>query len=229
MGLKKSWKRALQLYERAAAQGHARAQTFTGLRYEHGQGVKINYKAAALWYRRAADQEFPDAESNLGTMFYNGKGAPQSYEEAVRWFRLAVAQGEPNALFRLGTCYGQGRGVPRNTRKALRSPSALRHKGTPVPRWSAKGSRRVPRPLQPCRRRAPRHDRRRGRRSQRGLPAHSARCATALGVATVARRLRRGSSRCGAAATASRRGPHRRRGDVDASLAAMHHCHPTAD
>ncbi|KAJ1445334.1 hypothetical protein M885DRAFT_402844, partial [Pelagophyceae sp. CCMP2097] len=66
MGLKQSHKQAVQLYQLAAAQGNALAQTALGSCYESGEGVKIDFKAAALWYRRAAEQAYPLAQANLG-------------------------------------------------------------------------------------------------------------------------------------------------------------------
>jgi hypothetical protein len=120
IGLKKNLKRAIQLYECAAAQGHAHAQSALGRTYERGDGVKIDYKTAAQWHRRAAEQDYPLAQSNLGTMFYHGKGVPQSYDEAVRWYRLAAAQGHADALYYLGVCCAKGQGMPKDYVEALR-------------------------------------------------------------------------------------------------------------
>jgi TPR repeat protein len=120
MGLKQSFKRAFQLFEHAAAQGHAVAQYNLGINYDFGKGVKIDYKTAAHWYRRAAEQGIPQAQYNLGLLFYNGTGVAQSYDEAVKWYRLAAAQGEPSALFNLGACYSNGHGVPEDDHEALR-------------------------------------------------------------------------------------------------------------
>ncbi|KAJ1461210.1 hypothetical protein M885DRAFT_432764 [Pelagophyceae sp. CCMP2097] len=117
LGLKQSHKRAIQLYELAAAQGHAPAQNRFGHYYNVGNGVKINYKTAAHWYRRAAEQGHPQAQLNIGLMFYAGKG---SYDEAARWYRLAAAQGHADALYNLGRCYANDQGVPQDYHEALR-------------------------------------------------------------------------------------------------------------
>jgi hypothetical protein len=120
MGLRKSPKRALQLYQLAAAQGHAGGQSHLGSCYESGQGVKINFKTAAQWYRRAAEQGFPHAQCRLAGIFHGGTGVAQSYDEAVKWWGLAAAQDEPDALFYLGACYQNGVGVPQDDGEALR-------------------------------------------------------------------------------------------------------------
>jgi hypothetical protein len=119
-GLKKSLKRACQLYELAAAQGHAEAQSELACCYERGHGVEIDCAAAVQWCRRAADQGLPRAQTNLGVMIYDGSGVAQSYEEAVKWWRLAAAQGYVDALFNLSECYADGEGVPQDLHEALR-------------------------------------------------------------------------------------------------------------
>jgi hypothetical protein len=118
MGLKQSHKRALHLFQLAAAQESASARTALGLCYENGEGVKIDHKAAAQWYRRAADQGYPLAQHNLGGMFYSGEGVAQSYDTAVKWFRLAAAQGYAGALYNLGVCYQNGDGATGRPRGA---------------------------------------------------------------------------------------------------------------
>jgi hypothetical protein len=119
-GLQKSLKKALQLHELAAAQGHAQAQNYLGYCYDAGYGVKINYKTAAHWYRRAAEQGFPTAQYNLGAAFHSGRGVARSYDEAVKWWRLAAAQGDAQALYGLGECHANGHGVARDLHEALR-------------------------------------------------------------------------------------------------------------
>jgi hypothetical protein len=127
-GLKKSFKRASQLYELAAAHGHAIAQYNLGVCYYSGQGVKINYKTAALWYRRAAEQGYPSGQCGLGNIFLEGKGVAQSHDEAVKWFRLAAAQGNEDALCKLGAYYEDGQDLD----EALRFYKRAAAKGFPV-------------------------------------------------------------------------------------------------
>jgi TPR repeat protein len=120
MGLKQNFKRAVQLFELAAAQGHAEAQQKLGLCYARGQGVEIDRKTAVQWWRRAAEHGYAGGQCNLGFASFHGMGAPQSYEEAARWFGLAAAQGMADALFNLGVCHENGQGVPQDDHEALR-------------------------------------------------------------------------------------------------------------
>jgi hypothetical protein len=129
MGLKKSYKRAFQVFVLAAAQGHAPAMTSLGCCCEHRHGAKIDHKIAVKWYRRAAEQGFPQAQINLASMFLKGTGVAHSFEEAVRWFRLAAAQGHPTALYGLSACHENGQGVPQDLGHALRLYKSAAAKG----------------------------------------------------------------------------------------------------
>jgi len=129
MGLKKSVKRALQLYRLSAAQGHAHAMHILGYCYRMGDGVKIDFKAAAAWYRGAADQGHQIGQYSLGGMFYEGKGVAQCLEEAVRLYRLSASQGHADALFALGTCLANGSGAERDFEEALRCLRRAGEKG----------------------------------------------------------------------------------------------------
>jgi len=120
MGLKKSPKKACQLYKLSAAQGHADAQTLLGARYELGQGVTIDYNTAAYWYGLAVDQGYSVAQFNLAGLFHNGTGVAQSLEEAVRLYKLAAAQDHHKAIFNMGTFHVHGTGVARDHYEALR-------------------------------------------------------------------------------------------------------------
>jgi hypothetical protein len=120
VGLKQNLKRGFQLFELAAAQGHAKAQVRLAGCYLYGRGVEVDYEAAALWYRRAAEQGHPEAQYNLGEMFVHGRGVAQSFDEAAKWWRLAAAQGDADALRNLGGMYQNGDSVPQDDTEALR-------------------------------------------------------------------------------------------------------------
>jgi len=68
LGLEQSLKRSFQLFERAAAQGHAASQLTLGNCYHTGDGVDKDHEAAVLWYRTAAEQGYPPAQCNLGQL-----------------------------------------------------------------------------------------------------------------------------------------------------------------
>src|SRR5271166_583223 len=61
--------RAAEIFLPLAAEGDARAQSYLGFMYAHGQGVPQNYMVSAGWYRCAADQGFANAQYMLGLMY----------------------------------------------------------------------------------------------------------------------------------------------------------------
>lgn len=74
-----------------AERGDARAQTYLGFLYAHGNGVPQSYPESAVWYRRAAEQGNATAQYMLGLMYDKAQGVPLSYIEAHKWLDLAVA------------------------------------------------------------------------------------------------------------------------------------------
>ena len=71
-GVPQSYEEAIQWYQQAADQGHARAQSHLGCLYARGQGLPKNYRLAIQWYRRAADLGDALAQFQLGVLYANG-------------------------------------------------------------------------------------------------------------------------------------------------------------
>ena len=71
-GLKKSPKRAAQLYELSAAQGHSPAQFNLGLCFMNGTGVNMDKKKALHYITLAAGQGLDLAQFALGYMYAQG-------------------------------------------------------------------------------------------------------------------------------------------------------------
>ena len=71
--------RALELFEKAAEQGHAYAQNNCGYLYENGYGVAKDAKKAFYWYEKAAEQGHVGAMYNLGGLYYDGRGSESNH------------------------------------------------------------------------------------------------------------------------------------------------------
>ena len=108
------------MWQSAAEQGYANAQSNLGVVFDRGQGVKQDYGEAVRWYRQAAEQGYANAQSNLGVKFDEGLGVKQDYGEAVRWYRLAAEQGYADAQSNLGVAYCNGFGVEQDNGEAVR-------------------------------------------------------------------------------------------------------------
>jgi len=95
-------------WQKAAEQGHVRAQTMLGVYYfrlssemwweesrlrEEGEEVLANRQEAIKWFLRAAEQGNAFAQFELGRCYY----VNEEMAEAVYWMRKAVEQGHKKA------------------------------------------------------------------------------------------------------------------------------------
>ena len=110
-GVTADYQEAVTWFQKAAAQGHGRAQFRLGRAYYFGEGVPQDYQEAAKWFRKAAEQGVADAQFALGTMYKLGQGVAQDYQEAVKWYRKAAEQGYADAQYGLALMYANGEGV----------------------------------------------------------------------------------------------------------------------
>ena len=69
-GVEQDIKKAVELFRKAADQGHAMAQYNLGHCYRTGEGVEKDIKKAAEWYRKAADQGYEPAKATLKKLGY---------------------------------------------------------------------------------------------------------------------------------------------------------------
>ena len=119
LGLVKSPKKAVRLYERAIDLGDVSAMYFLALLYSEGAtGVKLDKKKAAHLLRMAADRGYAKAQCKLSALHANT--VPRDIDEAVRLCRLAAAQGLTEAQFNLAIVHATGDGVTRNLEEAMR-------------------------------------------------------------------------------------------------------------
>jgi TPR repeat protein len=123
VGVPKNEREAVRLYELAAKQGNARAQSNLGALYSRGRGglPRSDVKAVEL-FAKAAAQGNATAQYNLGLMYENGRGNLRlNNGEAERFYYLAAQQNEPNAQCALARMYEMGRGtIVKNDVEALR-------------------------------------------------------------------------------------------------------------
>lgn len=89
--------KALDWYQKAAAQGHVNAQYNLGMLYRLGLGVKEDQANAFVWLQKAAAQGSDVAQYNLGVMYAEGAGVTQNLPRACAWLALAAAQGNEKA------------------------------------------------------------------------------------------------------------------------------------
>ena len=88
---------AIPWYERAAAQGHLKAQYNLALLLLKKKGAHQNVVQGISWLRRSAQGGCPKAQYKLAVALYEGIGAPVNKDEAIHWFHQAARSGLPEA------------------------------------------------------------------------------------------------------------------------------------
>ena len=79
--------------EKAAEQGHARAQYELALALKLGRGTLQDYSAAGKWFRTAARSGHVGAQYHMGRLHRIGEGGSLDLVRAYAWFNRAAAQG----------------------------------------------------------------------------------------------------------------------------------------
>jgi TPR repeat protein len=104
--------KALELFEKAGAAGHRRAQINAGTMYFRGRGTARDLVRARAWLEKAAAQDDPYALYALGRAMDEGSGAAMADPlRAADLYRRAAQLGHPLAALRYGLALGDGIGV----------------------------------------------------------------------------------------------------------------------
>ena len=121
-GEKKDYKKALSLYERAAALGDSEASYIAGGMYYKGLGTARDPSKAFRYLDYAAKNGKSSPESNraLAEFYILGEVVPQNFQKAVKWYEESANGGDSNAQLELGYLYFTGRGVEQDFPAALK-------------------------------------------------------------------------------------------------------------
>ena len=102
------WKEAVPWYEKAAAQGHAKAQNNLGVAYSEGRGVAVDKEKACRLFEQAHKQlNSRDSLENVA-LCNDETGKPQNAFES---YLSAAEQGSPSAMRLVGQMYDSGEGT----------------------------------------------------------------------------------------------------------------------
>jgi TPR repeat protein len=146
-GVQADRNKAIEWFEKAAAQGDAKAisrlklmkanatrfrKTATeagtgdkdslydlGNMYMEGVGTNIDYGKAITAFEQSASQGHIKSAYKLGLIYYEGSGVKRNSKLAFRWFRQAAEADYPAAQYYLGKMYAEGTGVGQNRGEAL--------------------------------------------------------------------------------------------------------------
>ena len=107
--------------EKAAAQGHLKAQYFLAQNYRVGFNDTEDPVLSAKWYEEAAKQGHAKAAAFTGMNHETGvKGLyPADPKAAFHWYQISANAGDPLGLYYLGLAYEDGIGTAVDSGKAL--------------------------------------------------------------------------------------------------------------
>lgn len=125
--------KAIYWYEKAAAQGDARAMSSLCRIYQRRE--RNDPETALKWQQQAASLGSGSAMIGLGTMYRRGDGVEQNYDTAIFWYQRAAAQGDFYAIEKLGKMYERGMGTGSNMEKAAELYEEYAYVGINYARW----------------------------------------------------------------------------------------------
>ena len=96
-GVDQNCKQAIELWGKAARQGHTMALLNMSLMYKDGVGVQKDIHRAFEFLYRAASSGHADAQFCIGEEYQSGEFLKQDYSKAIHWYRMAAAQGDEEA------------------------------------------------------------------------------------------------------------------------------------
>ena len=109
----------LKWIEKAAKQGHTKAQLELASTYENGYyGLEADQEKAIEWYRKAAELGNAEAQIRLAECYVYELGVERDLKKAFDWYSKAADQGDPKAQYMLGHFYLNGETVKKSATKA---------------------------------------------------------------------------------------------------------------
>jgi len=106
--LDNNYDQAIDLFKRAAQQGHPLAMYNLALHYKDGIGVQRDVGQAAEWFAKAAESGLVSAMVEHALALKSGRGQPESKanpRRAVEWLQRAADAGSVHAKYQLGLIY----------------------------------------------------------------------------------------------------------------------------
>ena len=121
------FKTAIELFEKAANDGHAEAQYRLSCCYDDATGVDYNREEAFKWLRKSAENQYSVAMCDLARHSESGLGTEADESKAEEWFlkaakalRKDAEKGNTNAMTELGWSYMSGKGVEKDEKEGVK-------------------------------------------------------------------------------------------------------------
>lgn len=114
------FRKAADLFRRAADLGDMDAAYGLAVLYREGTGVPRDRAESVKWLRRAAEERHIAAMVEFGVALFNGDGVEKDEAGAARYFGKAAQANSPVAQNRLARLYVAGRGVKADPVEAMK-------------------------------------------------------------------------------------------------------------
>lgn len=103
--------KALDYYEKAAAQGDHESAYIAAIMYAENVNVRPNQKRMTALLAQAAKSGHAAAQADYGLLVYQGAGVAQSNEAAAKWFEKSAKGGDAEGQFLYAFTLAKGEGV----------------------------------------------------------------------------------------------------------------------
>lgn len=111
--------KSAEWFQKAAMQGHPKAQHQLGVYNQFGIGVEKDVLKAIDWHQKSAAQDNIEAMASLGDIYGAGDvGVPKNTSIAIQWYSKAAERGHELSAYHLFNLYSEGIEVQRDNRAA---------------------------------------------------------------------------------------------------------------
>lgn len=117
--MKKDFKSAFPLLQRAAEMGVPEAQYNLGLCYQEGIQTEKNDSIANHWYLKSAEQGWTDSQFKISFSYATGRGIEVNAERTFYWTHKCAEKNDYDCIFNLITCYKDGFGTSKDMDKVI--------------------------------------------------------------------------------------------------------------
>jgi TPR repeat protein len=113
-GVPQDYAKSMELYLRAAEQGHPHAQKYVALGHQRGMGLPLDPEKAAYWKAEAAKQSGPETSVAFLEAYQQEETELHSDQDVFEEFLRQAEKGTTRAYFYVGAAYTAGTGTPQN-------------------------------------------------------------------------------------------------------------------
>ena len=129
-GPKANKQKAIEWYEKAARQKHAKAAYNLGYLYHQAAATDSHaYEKARYWYEKAIEGKVKEAYTNLSALYMQGQGIQKDEKKGFEFLKIAAKMGESAAQVNIGKMYAWGEDIMHDKLKAYDNFNQALHAG----------------------------------------------------------------------------------------------------